>query len=105
MKRATAAMVSPFWRSASRVSMKGAPAMSYITAKDGTLIHYKEWGAGPTVLFSHGWPLNGDSWESQMHFLASRVFRTIAHDRRGHGRSAQPWTGNDMDTYADDLAT
>jgi len=79
--------------------------MSSITAKDGTQIYYKDWGAGEPVVFSHGWPLNSDSWESQMVFLASHGYRAIAHDRRGHGRSSQPWTGNDMDTYADDLAT
>jgi non-heme chloroperoxidase len=76
----------------------------YIAAKDGTQIYYKDWGSGQAVVFSHGWPLNADSWESQMVFLASNGFRTIAHDRRGHGRSDQPWSGNDMDTYADDLA-
>jgi non-heme chloroperoxidase len=77
----------------------------YIAAKDGTQIYYKDWGSGQAVVFSHGWPLNADSWESQMFFLASNGFRTIAHDRRGHGRSDQPWSGNDMDTYADDLAS
>ena len=75
-----------------------------ITAKDGTRIFYKDWGIGKPIVFSHGWPLNSDSWESQMVFLASKGFRCIAHDRRGHGRSWQPWTGNDMNTYADDLA-
>lgn len=78
--------------------------MNYITTKDGTRIYYKDWGAGRPIVFSHGWPLNSDSWESQMVFLASKGFRCIAHDRRGHGRSWQPWTGNDMNTYADDLA-
>jgi non-heme chloroperoxidase len=78
--------------------------MSYITTADGTEIFYKEWGMGPAVLFSHGWPLNSDSWESQMLFLASNGFRCIAHDRRGHGRSTQTWHGNDMDTYADDMS-
>ncbi|MCQ4163826.1 alpha/beta fold hydrolase [Tahibacter harae] len=77
---------------------------STFTTRDGTQIYYKDWGSGPAVVFSHGWPLNADSWESQMFFLASNGYRCIAHDRRGHGRSSQPWNGNDMDTYADDLA-
>lgn len=76
-----------------------------ITTQDGTHIHYKDWGSGQPVVFSHGWPLNADSWESQMLFLASRGYRCLAHDRRGHGRSSQPWGGHDMNTYADDLAT
>jgi non-heme chloroperoxidase len=78
--------------------------MHTFTTRDGTRIHYKDWGGGSPVVFSHGWPLTADSWESQMMFLASRGYRCIAHDRRGHGRSSQPWHGNDMDTYADDLA-
>jgi len=77
----------------------------YKTMADGAEIFYKDWGAGPTILFSHGWPLHSDSWESQMLFLASNGFRCIGHDRRGHGRSTQTWNGNDMDTYASDLAT
>jgi non-heme chloroperoxidase len=76
----------------------------YITTKDGTKIYYKDWGSGRPIVFSHGWPLTADSWEAQMFFLASKRFRCIAHDRRGHGRSSQPSEGNDMDTYADDLA-
>jgi non-heme chloroperoxidase len=78
--------------------------MTTITTKDGTQIYYKDWGTGPPVVFSHGWPLTADAWEDQMVFLASRGYRCIAHDRRGHGRSSQPWNGNEMDTYADDLA-
>ena len=78
--------------------------MSYITTKDGTDIYYNDWGEGQPIVFSHGWPLSADAFEDQMFFLAQRGYRCIAHDRRGHGRSSQPWNGNDMDTYADDLA-
>ena len=78
--------------------------MSTITTKDGTQIYYKDWGKGQPVVFSHGWPLSSDAWEAQMFVLASNGFRAIGHDRRGHGRSSQPSDGNDMDTYADDLA-
>jgi non-heme chloroperoxidase len=77
--------------------------MSTLTTKDGAQLYYKDWGSGPIVSFSHGWPLNADAWEAQMFFLASNGYRCIAHDRRGHGRSSQPWHGNDMDTYADDV--
>src|SRR5271169_5974177 len=75
------------------------------TTKDGTELYYKDWGSGQPVVFSHGWPLSADVWDSQMLFLAERGYRVVAHDRRGHGRSGQPWQGNNMDTYADDLAT
>ncbi len=78
--------------------------MPTIKTKDGTKLYYKDWGSGPPVVFSHGWPLSADAFEDQMMFLASHGYRCIAHDRRGHGRSSQPWNGNDMDTYADDLA-
>ena len=84
-------------------TLPGAP-MSYVTTKDGTQIFYKDWGSGQPVVFSHGWPLSSDAWEDQMLFLGQNGFRVIAHDRRGHGRSSQSWNGNDMDTYADDLA-
>ena len=82
----------------------GGAAGQFLSVADGTVIHYKDWGSGPAVVFSHGWPLQGDAWEDQMFFLASHGYRVIAHDRRGHGLSSQPWNGNDMDTYADDLA-
>ena len=82
----------------------GKPTANHITTKDGTQIYYKDWGTGRPVVFSHGWPLTADAWEGQMVYLAERGYRAIAHDRRGHGRSGQPWNGNDMDTYADDLA-
>ncbi|AKC87335.1 alpha/beta fold hydrolase [Pseudoxanthomonas suwonensis] len=87
---------------AARASAQG----SYVTTADGVQLYYKDWGPkdGPVVTFSHGWPLNSDSWESQMLFLADKGYRVVAHDRRGHGRSSQPWEGNDMDHYADDLA-
>src|SRR5437660_9853236 len=75
-----------------------------ITTQDGTTIFYKDWGTGQPVVFSHGWPLNADAWDDQAFYVASQGYRAIAHDRRGHGRSSQPWEGNDMDHYADDLA-
>jgi non-heme chloroperoxidase len=88
---------------APRRKNQGETQMNTITTKDGTTIYYKDWGTGPTVVFSHGWPLNADAWDLQMLFLGQNGYRVIAHDRRGHGRSSQPWEGNNMDTYADDL--
>ncbi|MEO3808849.1 alpha/beta hydrolase [Sphaerisporangium sp. B11E5] len=79
--------------------------MAHVTAADGTEIFYKDWGSGQPVVFSHGWPLNADAWDGQMRLVAANGFRAVAHDRRGHGRSGQTWDGNEMDTYADDLAT
>jgi non-heme chloroperoxidase len=86
---------------------KAERSASYLTTRDGVQLYYKDWGPknGQVVVFSHGWPLSSDSWESQMLFLADKGYRVVAHDRRGHGRSSQPWDGNDMDHYADDLAT
>ena len=78
--------------------------MGTITTNDGTQIFYKDWGTGQPVVFSHGWPLNADAWDDQAMLVADNGYRAIAHDRRGHGRSSQPWTGHDLDTYADDLA-
>ncbi|MBO9357859.1 alpha/beta fold hydrolase [Bordetella petrii] len=90
---------------AARADAARAASASTIVTRDGTQLYYKDWGTGPTVVFCHGWPLSSDSWESQMLFMAGHGYRAVAHDRRGHGRSSQPWNGNDMDTYADDLAT
>jgi len=84
---------------------EGAPTMSTITTKDGTSIFYKDWGKGQPIVFSHGWPLNADVWDEQLFYFAANGYRAVAYDRRGHGRSSQPWNGNDMDTYADDLAS
>jgi non-heme chloroperoxidase len=83
---------------------QGETHMNMITTKDGTKIYFKDWGTGRPIVFSHGWPLSADAWDAQMLFLGENGYRVIAHDRRGHGRSSQPWSGNDMDTYADDLA-
>src|ERR1700716_3983355 len=87
-----------------RAHAGGDCVMHTFKTRDNTEIYYKDWGSGQPVVFSHGWPLDADAWEDQMFFLASRGYRCIAHDRRGNGRSSQPWHGNDMDTYADDLA-
>jgi non-heme chloroperoxidase len=89
---------------AAPAQLAGKLSSSTITTRDGTVIYYKDWGTGPAVVFSHGWPLSSDAWEDQMLFLSMNGYRVIAHDRRGHGRSSQPGHGNDMDTYADDLA-
>jgi non-heme chloroperoxidase len=89
---------------AASTGKKEARTASTFTTKDGVEIYYKDWGAGQPVVFCHGWPLDSDSWENQMFHVANNGFRAIAHDRRGHGRSSQPWSGNDMDHYADDLA-
>jgi non-heme chloroperoxidase len=83
---------------------QGEIEMNTITVKDGTTIYFKDWGTGQPMVFSHGWPLTADAWDAQMLFFGQRGYRVIAHDRRGNGRSSQPWDGNDMDTYADDLA-
>jgi len=91
-------------RSPTKTNKKGDYFVSTITTKDGTTIFYKDWGKGRPIVFSHGWPLTADDWDAQMLFFGQRGFRVIAHDRRGHGRSTQTWDGNDMDTYADDLA-
>jgi non-heme chloroperoxidase len=92
------------WRNRARSLKQKDDTVPTITTKDGTRIYYKDWGQGPPIVFSHGWPLSADAWEDQMIFLATRGYRCIAHDRRGHGRSDQPWDGNDMNTYADDVS-
>jgi non-heme chloroperoxidase len=86
-------------------AIKGNKLVNFISAKDGTPLYFKDWGRGPVVTFSHGWPLNADAWDGQMQFLVQNGFRVVAHDRRGHGRSGQSSSGNEMNTYADDLAT
>src|SRR5690606_36975706 len=89
---------------AANTTTEGTRTMGTITTTDGTQIFFKDWGSGQPVVFSHGWPLSADAWEAQMMLVASNGYRAVAHDRRGHGRSSQPWSGNEMDTYADDLA-
>jgi len=104
---ALAAKATPANSAASQTKIKnekGKQDMNTITTKDGTQLYYKDWGKGQPIVFSHGWPLSADAFEDQMFFLAERGYRCIAHDRRGHGRSEQTWHGNDLDTYADDLA-
>jgi non-heme chloroperoxidase len=88
----------------SKTVIRGEDKMSTIKTKDGTELYYKDWGNGQPIVFSHGWPLSADAWDPQMLFLGQKGYRVIAHDRRGHGRSGQPWNGNSMDQYADDLA-
>jgi non-heme chloroperoxidase len=102
--RSLAYQSSPASGPAPQGNYQGETHMNMITTKDGTKIYFKDWGTGRPVVFSHGWPLSADAWDPQMMFLGQHGYRVIAHDRRGHGRSSQPWNGNDMDTYADDLA-
>ena len=101
---AAAERPKPVSTSASKKEFQGDTQMNRITTKDGTSLYYKDWGTGPVVVFSHGWPLNADAWDSQMLFLGQQGYRVVAHDRRGHGRSQQTWSGNDYDTFADDFA-
>lgn len=101
---ALGAMIALGQTSFAETSTQGAMKMGTVVTKDGTEIFYKDWGTGQPVVFSHGWPLSSDAWDAQMLFFGQNGYRVIAHDRRGHGRSGQPWGGNDMDTYADDLA-
>lgn len=103
---AAATLASGSARAADAMPMTaGTRTATHVTMKDGTLIYYKDWGTGPVLLFSHGWPLSADAWDGQMMFFAQQGFRCVAFDRRGHGRSSQPFNGNDMDTFADDIAT
>jgi non-heme chloroperoxidase len=101
---AAAGQPKPSGATAPQTQVRGEAHMNRITTKDGTSLFYKDWGTGPTVVFSHGWPLNADAWDAQMLFLGQQGYRVVAHDRRGHGRSEQTWTGNDYDTFADDFA-
>jgi len=101
---ATAGQPKPASPLASQKQIRGEFQMNRITTKDGTSLFYKDWGTGPTIVFSHGWPLSADAWDAQMLFLGQHGYRVVAHDRRGHGRSEQTWTGNEYDTFADDLA-
>jgi non-heme chloroperoxidase len=101
---AAAGQPKPAGAPAPQTQVRGETHMNRITTKDGTSLFYKDWGTGPTFVFSHGWPLSADAWDAQMFFLGQQGYRVVAHDRRGHGRSEQTWTGNDYDTFADDFA-
>src|SRR5580658_9498140 len=96
---------NPAGAPAPQKQFRGETHMNRITTKDGASIFYKDWGTGPTIVFSHGWPLSADAWDAQMFFFGQNGYRVVAHDRRGHGRSEQTWTGNDYDTFADDFAS